>query len=172
MASSEKLSILELTILGHGAGAMLGYLHLPHLKVLSVRYFLPRGQEIARVASEFIGDRSRHALQVLILDNISLDALEDLVLAQGLSRIPIVEFRLLTPESHEIEINECVTVLPERLKKWEVEVDSRLRICAILNSDYLIFAVGWVDLRWYEQHQQSIPCDILDSVHIDRLLAW
>lgn len=99
-ASSEKLSILELTISTDEAGDMLGHLHLPHLKVLSVRCLNTGGFELARVISKLVGDRSRHTLQVLALDNISFDALEDLVVVQGLSRIPIVQFRLLTRQSH------------------------------------------------------------------------
>lgn len=169
-ASSKKLSILELTISTDEAGDMLGHLHLPHLKVLSVRCLNTGGFELARVISKLVGDRSRHTLQVLALDNISFDALEDLVVVQGLSRIPIVQFRLLTRQSHGITINECVKLLPERIKKWEVEIDSRMRVCALSDTGYLVFAVGWVDSEWYEEHRWSLPCDIFDNLDIDRFL--
>ncbi len=161
LASSEKLSILGLTVSSVDYGA-LAHLHLPNLKVLFVHCINEGGFSFTRAISEFIGRDSGRSLQVLKLVNLSVGSLDSLLLIQDLWRMPIVEIHVTIQSDRTTD--ELAQILFQKLGRWK-EVDGRFRVCP--RPDIGMWSIGWVSSKVFgRQCHELFPGDLFDIVDV------
>lgn len=157
--SSEKLYILELTFQFEDYDTLTS-LDLPNLKVLFIKCTREGEDGLASAVSGFIDGSSGNSLQVLKLENFSMNAVDSRIgHAEGLRRIPIFELQVQIRST--TTTNEPPAVLPEGLGHWK-DINSRFKIC--MRSDINMWSVGWVDPKAYVQYQKSLPDDILNAI--------
>lgn len=161
--SLEKLCILELTF-GSDDHNALTRLDLPNLKVLFISRTEEGGDSITHVVSGFIDGNSGRSLQVLKLENFSMDALDGgIVQAESLRRIPIFQVQIRSTTTAD----EVPLTLSEGFWRWK-EIDSRFKMCRRGgNAD--VWSIGWIDYKTYVECQQSLPDDVFDSFNFGLL---